>query len=301
MAAPLRVSTDVRRDALDLTMALPPGDRFQAHYLPTRRRPSNIDPGGVDTPRLSTTGFQGGPLSLVYDYRQSVLVELIPRPKFGQTAQPGREGQEMSFRCVIADDHPAIVDAVCRFVEQEDEIELVGRAVDGERALRLIADQNPDVAVVDIRMPGVGGVEIARTLNDAGSATAVILYTGYAERGLLLEALDAGARGFLLKEAPLDDLIRAIRTVCTGGTYVDPALAALLAGPEAAARLPTLTKREREVLRLLSDGMRNEQVAVELTISPLTVRTHVKNAMEKLEADTRTQAVARALRESLIT
>jgi DNA-binding NarL/FixJ family response regulator len=207
----------------------------------------------------------------------------------------------MLFRCVIADDHPAIVDAVCRFVEQEDEIELVGRAVDGELALRLIADHNPDVAVVDIRMPGVGGVEIARTLNDAGSATAVILYTGYAERGLLLEALDAGARGFLLKEAPLDDLIRAIRVVCTGGTYVDPALAGLLAGPEAAARLPTLTKREREVLRLLSDGMRNEQVAVELTISPLTVRTHVKNAMEKLEADTRTQAVARALRESLIT
>jgi DNA-binding NarL/FixJ family response regulator len=207
----------------------------------------------------------------------------------------------MPFRCVIADDHPAIVDAVCRFLEQEDEIELVGRAADGERALRLIADHAPDVAVVDIRMPQVGGVEIARQLNAAGSETAVILYTGYAERGLLLEALDAGARGFLLKEAPLDDLMRAIRIVCTGGTYVDPALASLLAGPEAAARLPTLTKREREVLRLLSDGMRNEQVAVELTISPLTVRTHVKKAMEKLEADTRTQAVARALRESLIT
>jgi DNA-binding NarL/FixJ family response regulator len=207
----------------------------------------------------------------------------------------------MPFRCVIADDHPAIVDAVCRFLEQEDEIELVGRAADGERALRLIADHAPDVAVVDIRMPQVGGVEIARKLNDAGSTTAVILYTGYAERGLLLEALDAGARGFLLKEAPLDDLMRAIRIVCTGGTYVDPALASLLAGPEAADRLPTLTKREREVLRLLSDGMRNEQVALELTISPLTVRTHVKKAMEKLEADTRTQAVARALRESLIT
>jgi DNA-binding NarL/FixJ family response regulator len=207
----------------------------------------------------------------------------------------------MPFRCVIADDHPAIVDAVCRFLEQEDEIELVGRAADGERALRLIADHTPDAAVVDIRMPRVGGVEIARKLSEEGSSTAVILYTGYAERGLLLEALDAGARGFLLKEAPLDDLIRAIRIVCTGGTYVDPALASLLAGPEAAARLPTLTKREREVLRLLSDGMRNEQVAIELTISPLTVRTHVKKAMEKLEADTRTQAVARALRESLIT
>ena len=94
--------------------------------------------------------------------------------------------------------------------------------------------------------------------------------------------------------------MRAIRTVAAGGTYVDPALAGLLAGPQATERLPALTKREREVLRLLADGMRNEQVASHLSISPLTVRTHVKKAMEKLEADTRTQAVARALRESLI-
>ena len=107
----------------------------------------------------------------------------------------------------------------------------------------------------------VGGIDIARKLSAEGSKTAVILYTGHSERSLLLEALDAGARGFLVKEAPLDDLARAIRTICDGGTYVDPALAGVLAGPQAAERLPTLTKREREVLRLLADGMRNEQVA----------------------------------------
>ena len=128
----------------------------------------------------------------------------------------------------------------------------------------------------------------------------MILYTGNAERAVLLEALDAGARGFLLKEAPLDDLMRAIRIVGEGGTYVDAALAGLLAGPLAADRLPSLTKREREILRLLADGMRNEQVAPRLSISPLTVRSHVKNAMRKLEADTRTEAVAKALRDSLI-
>ena len=98
----------------------------------------------------------------------------------------------------------------------------------------------------------------------------------------------------------VSDLARAIRLVAGGGTYVDPALAGLLAGPQAAERLHTLTKREREVLRLLADGMRNTQVAEQLSISPLTVRSHVKKAMDKLEADTRTQAVARALRESLI-
>jgi DNA-binding NarL/FixJ family response regulator len=205
-----------------------------------------------------------------------------------------------TYRCIVADDHPAIIDAVWRFLEDEEEIELLGRAGDGERALTLIQEVTPDVAVLDIRMPLLTGIEVARKLHAAGDRTCVILYTGYAERSLLLDALDAGARGFLLKEAPLTDLMRAIRTVSGGGTYVDPALAGLLAGPQAADRLPALTKREREVLRLLADGMRNEQVAAQLGISPLTVRTHVTKAMEKLEADTRTQAVARALRESLI-
>ena len=204
------------------------------------------------------------------------------------------------WRCVIADDHPAIVDAVARYLADVEDVELVARARNGDEALRLIEEHAPDAAVVDVRMPAVGGIDIARRLHVEGSKTAVILYTGHSERSLLLEALDAGARGFLVKEAPLDDLARAIRSVCEGGTYVDPALAGVLVGPEAAERLPTLTKREREVLRLLADGMRNEQVALELSISPLTVRSHVKNAMRKLEADTRTQAVARALRESLI-
>ena len=204
------------------------------------------------------------------------------------------------IRCLIADDHPAIIDAVTRFLESDDEVEVVAKAIEGDRALKEIKARTPDVALLDIRMPGLGGIEIARGLVAEGAPTAVILYTGHPDRSLLLEALDAGARGFLLKEAPLDDLSRAIRIVARGGTYVDPALAGVLAGPEAADRLPTLTKREREVLRMLADGMRNEQVARELSISPLTVRTHVKKAMEKLEADTRTEAVARAMRASLI-
>jgi DNA-binding NarL/FixJ family response regulator len=207
----------------------------------------------------------------------------------------------LHHRCILADDHPAIVAAVSQFLEEVDDVELVGQAVDGARALHLIEDLAPDVAVLDIRMPEPNGIEIARRLSQAGSETAVILYTAAGDRPVLLEALDAGARGFLLKEAPLDDLARAIRLVAGGGTYVDPALAGLLAGPQAAERLHTLTKREREVLRLLADGMRNVQVAEVLSISPLTVRSHVKKAMDKLEADTRTQAVARALRESLIT
>lgn len=206
----------------------------------------------------------------------------------------------MAWRCVIADDHPAIIDAVSRYLADVDDVDVVARAQNGKEALLLIEEHAPDVAVVDVRMPGVGGIDIARKLGSEGSKTRVILYTGHSDRSLLLEALDAGARGFIVKEAPLDDLARAIRTICEGGTYVDPALASVLVGPQAAERLPTVTKREREVLRLLADGMRNEQVARQLSISPLTVRSHVKNAMQKLEADTRTEAVAKALRESLI-
>ena len=204
------------------------------------------------------------------------------------------------YRCVVADDHPAIVDAISRFLDSSSDFELVGRAADGEEAYRLITTRTPDVAILDVRMPRRSGIELVRQLTADHSATATILYTGYPDRAFLLEALDAGARGFLLKEAPLEDLSRAIKLVAGGGTYVDAALAGVLAGPEAAGRLVTLTQRERQILRMIADGMRNESVAAALNLSPHTVRTHVTKAMEKLEADTRTQAVASAIRQSLI-
>jgi DNA-binding NarL/FixJ family response regulator len=204
------------------------------------------------------------------------------------------------LRLLVADDHEAILDAVAHYASGEQDVELVGTATDGPQALQLIEQRRPDVALLDIRMHTFGGIEILNELATWESAPAVILYTGYPERSLLLEALDAGARGFLLKESVPSDLMRAVRVVGDGGTYIDPELAAVLASPEAATRLAGLTKREREILRLLADGMRNEEVGRVLSISPLTVRTHVKHAMEKLEADTRTQAVASALRQSLI-
>jgi DNA-binding NarL/FixJ family response regulator len=201
--------------------------------------------------------------------------------------------------CLVADDHPAMVEAICDTLA-DDGIEIVGRAVDGEEALAKIQTRKPDVAVVDLRMPRVGGIETARQVARSTPETAVILYTAYGDRALLTEAIDAGARGFVLKEAPLADLVRAVRIVAEGGTYVDPVLAGALATADATAKLPDLTQRERDVLRLLADGHSNEEIGKELFISPETVRTHVRKAMEKLDADTRTQAVATALRQSLI-
>lgn len=204
-----------------------------------------------------------------------------------------------AITCIVADDHPAMVEAVAD-VLTEHGLSVVGRARDGEEAIAKIETRKPDVAIVDVRMPRVGGIEVARRVTVSSPGTSVILYTAYGDRGLLTDALDAGARGFVLKEAPLVDLARAVSLVASGGTYVDPVLAGYLATSRTADTLPSLTQRERDVLRLLADGHSNEEIGKRLYISPETVRTHVRKAMQKLDADTRTQAVATALRQSLI-
>jgi DNA-binding NarL/FixJ family response regulator len=201
--------------------------------------------------------------------------------------------------CVVADDHPAVLEAVVEFLAQAG-IDVVARARDGEEALERIEERKPQVALVDVRMPKLGGIELARRAQRSAPNTAILLYTGYGDRALLTEALDAGVSGFVLKEAPMDDLVRAVRAVATGGTYVDPVLAGTLAASSVGNKLPQLTQREREVLRLLADGLANEEIGKTLYISAETVRTHVRKAMAKLDADTRTQAVARALRDHLI-
>jgi DNA-binding NarL/FixJ family response regulator len=201
--------------------------------------------------------------------------------------------------CLVADDHPALVEAVVAVLEDHDMV-VVDRARDGQEALSKLEARRPRVALVDLRMPRLSGIEVTRKASRSAPETSVILYTAYGERSLLMEALDAGARGFVLKEAPLADLVRAVKTVAAGGTYVDPVLVGILASPQAVEQLPALSQRERDVLRLLADGMSNEEIGKELYISPETVRTYVRKAMDKLDADTRTQAVAKALRASLI-
>jgi DNA-binding NarL/FixJ family response regulator len=201
--------------------------------------------------------------------------------------------------CVVADDHPAIVESVTRLLEAVGGFEVTGHAFDGAEALDRIRTLRPDVALVDLEMPQLSGIEITRRLIEEGDPPGVIIYSGHDDPVRALEALEAGARGFVVKSAPLDDLPVAVRVVAAGGTFVDPEIATVLSGPKS-ARLPLLTHREREVLGLLAEGMRNDEVAVSLAISPLTVRTHVRHAMEKLKAGTRTEAVAIALRQSLI-
>jgi DNA-binding NarL/FixJ family response regulator len=192
-----------------------------------------------------------------------------------------------------------VLEAVAEFLLQGG-IEVIARARDGEEALERIEQRKPLVALVDVRMPKLGGIEVARRAQRSTPETSILLYTGYGDRALLTEALDVGVRGFVLKEAPMDDLLRAVQSVASGGTYVDPVLAGTLAASSIGNKLPELTQRERDVLRLLADGHANEEIGKRLFISAETVRTHVRKAMDKLDADTRTQAVARALRDRLI-
>jgi len=200
---------------------------------------------------------------------------------------------------VVADDHPAMLAAVSDILERHG-FDIVGRATDGREAVALIEEAKPQIALVDVRMPRLSGIEVAVRALPLSPETSIIFYTAYGDRALLSEALDVGARGFVLKEAPLTDLVRAVETVVAGEAYVDPVLAGFLVSGDLAARLPALTQREREVLRLLADGHANEEIGNQLHISAETVRTHVRKAMAKLDADTRTQAVATALRQHII-
>ncbi len=142
----------------------------------------------------------------------------------------------------------------------------------------------PAVAVLDLRMPGLSGIEVAKELVRLGSATAVILFTGDADRDHLSDALDAGARGFVLKEGPLSDLLIAINTVASGGTYIDAVLASTLARVPETDKRVALTELERDVLRLLANGSSYEQIGAALAIDPEAARVHAQEATSRLEA-----------------
>jgi DNA-binding NarL/FixJ family response regulator len=200
--------------------------------------------------------------------------------------------------CVVADDHPPVLESVSRYLDTQG-FRVVGRASTGDEALALIESQRPGVAVLDLRMPGLAGAAVIRRAARTTPQCACLVYSGYGDAALLDEVLDAGARGYVLKEAPLDALVRALGTVAGGGMYVDPSLADVLIRALPARDLG-LTPRERDVLRLLADGHSNESIGRELLISPDTARTQLGTAMAKLGVSTRTQAVAAALRHELI-
>jgi DNA-binding NarL/FixJ family response regulator len=212
---------------------------------------------------------------------------------------PGAMSSNGDLNLVLVDDHVALRKGIELLLRREG-LSVVGVAGDAEEAFELIRRRRPDVAVIDIALPGESGVALTERLLRGNPQLGVLLYTGLADHDVLLSALDCGARGFALKAGPPEELIDAVRAVGHGGEYLDPRLRPLVLARSSTERVGVLSPREREVLHLLATGMTGEQIADRLFISSETVRTHVRNAMDKLDASTRVHAIAIALRQGEI-
>ncbi len=211
------------------------------------------------------------------------------------------------IRVLIADDHAVVRQGLRTFLELHDDIEVVGEAEDGVEAVAAVAEHAPDVALVDLVMPRLGGIDAIRRIREESPGTRVLVLTSFADDDTVLPALRAGASGYLLKDVQPRELVGAIRTVHDGEAMLAPAVATMLveqlgAGAEAAPppREDGLTPREREVLVQLARGLPNKLIALELGVSERTVKTHVSNILGKLGFTDRTQAAVYAVRHGLL-
>lgn len=195
----------------------------------------------------------------------------------------------MSVRIVLAEDQLMVLGALATLLGLEQDIDVVGTAPDGEQALRLVTQLNPDVLLTDIEMPGLTGLDVAEEIRRRGLPTRVIILTTFARSGYLRRALDAGASGYLLKDAPAATLAEAVRTVHAGRRAIDPELAA-----DAWGEPDPLTDRERQVLRLAGEGLSNAEIAEQLFLSVGTVRNYLSDAMAKLGVSNRIAAARQA-------
>lgn len=195
------------------------------------------------------------------------------------------------IRVVIAEDQGMVLGALAALLEIERDLEVLGRARDGAEALELCRSLRPDVLLTDIEMPRMTGLELAAAIQREALPTRVIILTTFARGGYLRRALDAGASGYLLKDAPAEQLANAVRRVKAGGRVIDPELAA-----EAWSEPDPLTDRERQVLRMAGEGLPSADIAAELHLSEGTVRNYLSEAINKLGAANRVEA-ARIARE----
>ena len=194
-------------------------------------------------------------------------------------------------RVLLVDDHQILRVGLARLLDAEEDIEVVGAAGEGAEAVRLVAETHPDVVLMDLSMPVMDGVAATRAIVAAGSDAKVVVLTSFSDRDRILEALDAGAVGYLLKDAEPDDVLRGVRAAARGDWTIDPRAARLLLG-EGGGRPagPGLSQREQEVLGLVAAGLPNKLIARRLGISERTVKAHLTRVFERLGVSDRTQA-----------
>ena len=216
------------------------------------------------------------------------------------------EEAERPIRVLLVDDHAVVRKGLCALLDHEPGIEAAGEAESGEEAVRLLQRLRPDVVLMDLEMPGMGGIEATRQISELRPGTRIVVLTSHAAEEDVFPALKAGAVGYLLKHAPPEDLLRAIRQAHRGGTVLHPTIARMvlqeLQRPPQPRQSPTtdpLSERELQVLRLIARGMSNQEIADTLVVGEATVRSHVSAILRKLQVASRTQAALYALREGL--
>ncbi len=210
-----------------------------------------------------------------------------------------------SIRVILADDHAVVRKGIREFLETDEGLHVVAEASNGGEALKLIRELQPDVAVLDIQMPGQSGIEVTRAVRAARLSIGVLLLTAFDDEPYIRAALQAGANGYVLKTADAQDIVEAVRAVFEGKSAIDPAITRKLltqmARSEASeALIEPLSERELEVLRLTAKGYTNKAIGAQLGISDRTVQGHLAKIYDKLHATSRTEAVMRAVTLSLI-
>ncbi|QIS40372.1 response regulator transcription factor [Clavibacter capsici] len=211
------------------------------------------------------------------------------------------------MRVAVVDDHPVVRAGLAALLASADDLEVVGQAADGEAAVALVRAERPDVVLMDLRMPVLDGAGATARLREEAPGVRVLVLTTYETDASILTAIEAGASGYLLKAAPEEEILAGVRAVARGDVALAPAIAASLvrqvARPAAAppaAPTPTLSPRETEVLALVAAGRTNARIALELHVTPATVKTHLLHVFEKLGVGDRTRAVTLAMELGLL-
>lgn len=208
------------------------------------------------------------------------------------------------IRVVVVDDHPAMCEGLSTLLGAQDDISVVGQAATAEEALPLLDRVSPDVVILDVRLPGMDGLDACRVIVERYPRVRVSLVTGLRDEHTMMKAFGAGAKAFVTKEATPDTIRQSVRIAASGGTFIDPFLAGKVLKSASRSRKTEgrygLTYQERRVLELLPGGLTNKQIASALDLSPNTVKTHLRNAMRKLQVTHRTQAAAFVEREGMV-
>jgi two-component system, NarL family, nitrate/nitrite response regulator NarL len=213
------------------------------------------------------------------------------------------ENGKSSTRIVVADDHPVFRSGLVNAIDQTAGLELVGQAESGRRALELIRELEPEVAVIDLKMPELDGIQVMRAVAADGVATRILFLSGYLQSTAVYRAIEAGAQGYLSKDSDPDSICRAIVAVAAGATVLSPEVQRSI-GEEIRLRAPaspaSLSEREREILVLTAEGQSASDIGERLFLSPATVKTHLQRVYQKLGVSDRASAVAEAMRAGIL-